>query len=111
MNWTNEDLKMVEKFIEIKNRGLYCDGVQLTQVYNRVLGKNANVTSCGSCLRGRVQELEVALNRFKQLSEASKEAEVNNVKESENKALVEAGNDDMKARMAKVRSHRKINKQ
>ena len=85
MNWTSEDVRMVEKFIEIKNKGFYCDGTQLTQVYNRVLDKRVAPTNCGSCIRGRINELEDALNRFKKLSEASKEVEVDNTKEEENK--------------------------
>ena len=87
MKWTNDDIKMVEKFIDIKNRGYYVDGKQLTEVYNRVLEKNANVTNCGSCLRQRTQELENALNAFKRLSEASKPQEQTVVKEKENKAV------------------------
>ena len=87
MKWNNDDIKMVEKFIEIKNKGYYVDGKQLTEVYNRVLEKNANVTNCGSCLRQRTQELENALNQFKKLSEASKPQEQTVVKEEENKAI------------------------
>lgn len=92
MNWNQEDIKLVEKFIEIKNKGYYCDGTQLTQVYNRVLGKNVNVTNCGTCLRGRVSELEAALNQFKEMAkkqelaqEALKKDEQATVKEDENK--------------------------
>lgn len=66
MIWTNEDVELVEKFIKIRNRGMYADGKQLTDVYNRVLEKNVHVTSCGSCLRQRVSELEKALNKFKE---------------------------------------------
>lgn len=69
MKWTNEDVVMVEKFIDIKNRGYYCDGGQLTEVYNRVLEKNAPPTNCGSCMRTRINELEVALNQFKKTLE------------------------------------------
>ena len=47
MKWNNEDVVLVEKFIDIKNRGYYCDGGQLTEVYNRVLEKNVAPTSCG----------------------------------------------------------------
>jgi hypothetical protein len=72
MKWSKEDIELVEKFIEIKNKGYYCDGAQLTQVYNRVLEKNVNVTNCGSCLRGRVSELETALRLFKALSDKTK---------------------------------------
>jgi hypothetical protein len=69
MKWTNDDVKMVEKFLEIRNKGYYCDGGQLTTVYNRVLEKNAPPTNCGSCMRARIAELETALNQFKKTLE------------------------------------------
>lgn len=90
MKWTSDDIKMVEKFIEIKNRGLYCDGGQLTEVYNRVLNRKVNPTNCGSCIRQRINELEAALNKFKMLSEELKEEEVDNVPQEENKAVRKA---------------------
>ena len=73
MKWTNEDVTMVEKFIDIKNRGYYCDGGQLTEVYNRVLEKSAPPTNCGSCMRARIGELETALNQFKKTLEVNEE--------------------------------------
>ena len=73
MKWTNEDVTMVEKFIDIKNRGYYCDGTQLTNVYNRVLEKNVPPTNCGSCMRARISELETALNSFKKTLEVKEE--------------------------------------
>lgn len=76
--WTSEDVQLVEKFIEIRNKGYYVSGEQLTEVYNRVLNKRVNVTSCGSCLRQRVNELADALDRFKKqiaLEEEQKKAE------------------------------------
>ena len=73
MKWTNEDIVLVEKFIDIKNRGYYCDGGQLTEVYNRVLEKNAPPTNCGSCMRARISELETALNQFKKTLEVKEE--------------------------------------
>ena len=99
MKFTKEDIEKIEKFIDIKNRGYYADGGQVTEVYNRVLEKNVNVTNCGSCLRGRIQELEAALNHFKELSkrqemaqEALKDAQVDNSSSDENKATGEAEN-------------------
>jgi len=96
MKFTKEDIEKIEKFIDIKNRGYYADGGQVTEVYNRVLEKNVNVTNCGSCLRGRIQELEAALNHFKELTkrqemaqEALKDAQVNNSSSDENKEVVE----------------------
>ena len=118
MNWTSDDISLVEKFIDIKNKGYYCDGRQLTEVYNRVLSKNVNPTNCGSCIRQRINELEEALNRFrnvsslhsnplgvsKRLSETKKEEEQTTMKVEENKALRE---ENMKEKMAKVRAAKK----
>lgn len=84
MKWTNEDVVMVEKFIDIKNRGYYCDGGQLTDVYNRVLEKNAPPTNCGSCMRNRINELEVALNQFKKtLEKEPPKAKISKAKKKE----------------------------
>ena len=105
MKWNKEDIEKVEKFIEIRNKGFYCDGVQLTEVYNRVLEKHVNPTNCGSCLRQRVNELADALERFKRLSEKTKPDEGTVAKEEENKELTEA--EKMKERMAKVRAAKK----
>lgn len=82
INWSDEDIKMVEKFIEIRNKNYYADGKQLTDVYNRLLNKHVNPTNCGSCLRQRTQELENALNHAKELEkrEAERKAEENKAK-------------------------------
>lgn len=98
MKWTSEDIKLVEKFIEIKNKGYYCDGTQLTDVYNRVLEKHLHPTNCGSCIRQRVNELESALTRFKKQmekeaisshSESVEGSEATVIKEEENKVSEE----------------------
>lgn len=86
MKWTSEDVSMVEKFIEIKNKGYYCDGGQLTQVYNRVLEKNVPPTNCGSCMRTRISELETALNQFKKTLEVTAKEEENKASEEPKKA-------------------------
>ena len=85
MKWANDDIKLVEKFIEIRNKGYYCDGGQLTEVYNRVLEKNVHTTNCSSCMRARISELETALNRFKRLSEQEKQEEPATTPQEENK--------------------------
>jgi len=90
MKWTNEDVKLVEKFIDIRNKGFYANGGELTTVYNRVLEKNVASTNCGSCIRQRIAELEVALSQFK------KQMEVNNTSE-ENKESTSPNNEAVKA--------------
>lgn len=83
MKWNDEDVKLVEKFIDIKNRGFYCDGTQLTTVYNRVLEKNVAPTSCGSCMRARISELETAFNQFKKTLEVKEEAQNESVRKEQ----------------------------
>ena len=73
MKFTDEDVKLIEKFIEIRNRGYYADSAQLNDVYNRVLEKNVPPTNCGSCMRTRISELETALNQFKKTLEVKEE--------------------------------------
>ena len=85
MIWTDEDVKLVEKFIDIRNRGYYADGTQLTDVYNRVLEKRVNPTNCGSCIRTRINELEEALNRFKRQIALEEEKKAEEPKEETKK--------------------------
>lgn len=82
INWSDEDIKMVEKLIEIKAKGYYADGKQVTDYYNRLLNKHVNPTNCGSCIRQRVGELENALNHARELEkrEAERKAEENKAK-------------------------------
>lgn len=82
----DNDIKLIEKFIQIRNRGAFCDGGQVTEVYNRVLNKNLRPSNCSSCIRQRINELEVALKAYKQAIEASKKEEVNNTPKEENNA-------------------------
>lgn len=95
MNWTNDDILLVEKFIDIKNKGYYVSGDQLTEAYNRILDKRVSPTNCGSCIRGRINELEEALNRFKRMSEKASESvtdvKVEDTPQEENKAVRKAG--------------------
>lgn len=60
---SEEDRLKIRKFEEIKNRGMYASGVEVTEVYNRVLNKRLPSTNCGSCIRQRVQEMVNALNK------------------------------------------------
>jgi len=71
MNWTDETIKFVEKAIELRNKGYYIDGRQVTEVYNKILNKSVAPTSCGSCIRIRINELESALNEYKKQAELS----------------------------------------
>lgn len=88
IEWSEYDIMMVEKFIDIKNKGYYADGKQVTEYYNKLLNKHVTPTNCGSCIRQRVGELENTLNHAKELEKQRAELE-------------------MKERMAKVREAKK----
>lgn len=115
MKFTDENVKKIRQFVDIKNRGYYANGTEVTNVYNEVLEKNVPPTNCGSCIRARISELEGALASFERMlkkqqektTEALKESEVNNIKEEENNDAEEAKKAIMRERMAKARAARK----
>lgn len=74
MTMTNEDLKLIRKFDEIRQKGYYCNGAEVTAVYNRVLNKSVPSTNCGSCIRQRIQELVNAANQFEKMMEKENKA-------------------------------------
>ena len=80
---SEEDRLKIRKFEEIKNKGMYASGVEVTEVYNRVLNKRLPSTNCGSCIRQRVQEMVNALNREEE--QERKAAEAAKALEEENK--------------------------
>lgn len=74
MKISEEDKVLIKKFIQIRNRGYFCSGEQVTKVYNRVFEQNRPNTNCSSCLRSRISELEKALRQWEQ--QEAKEAEI-----------------------------------
>lgn len=87
-----DDVVKIKKFIEIRNRGYYCSGQDVTDVYNRVLNKNLRPSNCSSCIRQRINELEVVLKAYEKAQERLKTVELDTTKEDENKATEEAEN-------------------
>lgn len=92
---SEEDKTLIKKLINIKNRGYHCSGKQVTEIYNRVLNKTAKPTTCSTCIRARIQELENALKRYeaeeaqKKAQEALKQEEPTPIKEEEKQAPTE----------------------
>lgn len=102
MRFTDEDIKLIEKFIDIKDRGYYVEGGQLTQVYNRVMEKNVASTSCGACLRQRINELQVALQQFKKSIEVDSKP-VESVSEDKADNLPQEDNKPVRGKNKKVK--------
>lgn len=86
---SEEDRELIRKFEAIKKKGLYVQSAQMQKVYNRVFETNMAATSCGTCIRGRINKLVDALNKLeneereeaaKKVEEETKNAEVTNNK-------------------------------
>lgn len=92
---SEEDIVLIQKFANIKRRGYFANGKQVTELYNKVLNKNVKPTSCSSCIRSRIQELENALKQYeaeeaqKKAQEELKQEEPTVIKEQEKQAPTE----------------------
>lgn len=75
-----EDRDYINYAYSLVNSARYVSFQKLTEVYNRVTGKNAKVTNCASCYRQRVLELKNILDKF----EKSKEKDYNKEDEPKN---------------------------
>ena len=56
-NWNEQDLMLFERMRDAVKKGYYLSGVEVTQLYNRVLDKKLASTNCSSCIRQRYNEL------------------------------------------------------
>ena len=65
MSISKEDRELIEELFNKFNKGERIKSQVLTDLYNRVTGKNLNNTSCGSCLRQRLFEVVDILNKAK----------------------------------------------
>ena len=65
MSISKEDRELIEELFSKFNKGERIKSQVLTDLYNRVTGKNLNNTSCASCLRQRLFELVDILNKAK----------------------------------------------
>lgn len=65
MSISKEDRELIEELFNKFNKGERIKSQVLTDLYNRVTGKNLTNTSCGSCLRQRLFEVVDILNKAK----------------------------------------------
>ena len=62
---TKEEYEFVGK-MRGRNTVTSIEQTEINKIYNRVFKDSVQPTSCGSCLRGRVQELETLYNAYGQ---------------------------------------------
>ena len=68
---TNEDIEQIQKFKQIRDKGYYVSGADVTKLYNKVLHQNVEVTNCSSCIRRRIGELVHVMDTFLKQMELS----------------------------------------
>lgn len=84
MTISSDDLKTIRKFQDIMSRGYYCDGKEVTDLHNKVLGTRLNSTNCGACIRTRIQALVEAADKFERMIKLEKKEEPAAKAEEEN---------------------------
>ena len=78
MTISSDDLKLIEQFHNILNRGYYADSKQVTDEYNKVVRQSQNLppvqpTNCAPCIRRRILELVNFASKIKEESKQSKQ--------------------------------------
>ena len=73
MTLSSEDVRLVEQFHDILNRGYFCDSKQVTEEFNKLIRipqglTPVNVTNCATCLRRRILELVDFVSKIKENS-------------------------------------------
>lgn len=71
MEISSDDIRLVEKFHDILNRGFYADSKSVTELYNKLIRipqglTPVNVTNCATCLRRRILELVDFVSKIKE---------------------------------------------
>lgn len=90
MEISKENIEKIKKFIEIRRKGYYCSGAEVTKVYNEVLHAKLNSTNCSTCISNRIKQLEDTLKRYESEQETLKNNDLDDTPQEENKATVEA---------------------
>ena len=67
---TKEDIELAEKMWNARQKSLYFNSGLVTQLYNKLYHTNLNPTSCGSCIRHRIDGIWKKIEEFKKLTEA-----------------------------------------
>lgn len=65
----SEIIEKIEKFKDIVDRGLHCNGAEVTMTYNKVFGTKLAPTNCASCVRHRIGKMYAELQRIRKLTE------------------------------------------
>lgn len=59
-----DDISHIKHLVERKNKGMMVNSQEVTDLYNKVLEKSVSNTTCSSCVRRRIQELQDHLEKY-----------------------------------------------
>lgn len=59
-----DDIAHIKHLVERKNKGLLVNSQEVTDLYNKILEKSVSNTTCSSCVRRRIQELQDHLEKY-----------------------------------------------
>jgi hypothetical protein len=106
---SQSDKFLLNKLIEIRDRGYYANGRDVILLYNRIFSTNLSATSCSSCLRHRISLLEKELRRQEaEEAKALEEAQVAEIEaEIETKEEKEVKDGTSKQRVERKKVNRK----
>lgn len=79
LHFNDEDITRIERWVEYLSKGAFGNSKEITDTYNRVFDgvmSKVNVTSCGSCLRNRINTLNNALKEWRTYQSQSAEARI-----------------------------------
>ena len=73
MTISSDDLKLIEQFHDILNRGYYADSQQVTSLFNKLIRvpqglQPAQPTNCATCIRRRILDLVNFASKIKEES-------------------------------------------
>lgn len=73
MKISSDDLKLIEQFHSILNRGFYADSKSVTDLFNKLLRvpqglQPVNPTNCATCIRRRILDLVNFASKIKEES-------------------------------------------
>lgn len=69
---TNEQIEKINLLSYAKTKNMRVNAREVTDLYNEVMGKRVRMTTCQTCIRNRIGELEGRLSIFKEEQEKLK---------------------------------------
>lgn len=73
IEWSEDDITLVEKFESILQKGFYCSGQEVVSLYNKLFNKRQPTTNCSSCLRNYISQMYTALIRAREQERKAEE--------------------------------------